>query len=117
MFQLARSHASAALDHALKKRNHGARGARTDDVASIGEILFQHVAFIVGDFSDVARLNAKAVIGKNGEGRSLLVERQIGGAQSHRQAGRNLGSHAETASRARLPGPSTLSHAALLRSR
>src|SRR5438270_7418241 len=68
-----------------------------DDILGIGKILLQDVAFIVRNFADIARFDAKPVVGKDGEGRGLLVERKISGAKNHRQELRDGRDNAEAA--------------------
>ena len=58
---------------------HDARGARADHVFHVGEVFFQHAAFVVGDLGDEARRDTNAIVGKNAESGGLFEQRDLGG--------------------------------------
>ena len=62
----------AVFHHFFKQRHHCPRRALADHVFGVRKILFQHVAFIVSHFADVARLNAQPIVGKDGVRGCLL---------------------------------------------
>ena len=95
MLQLRDCSAGAMRGDGAEQRHHGARGLLADDLVDCGRIFPQRDAVGVGDLANQARRDADAVVGKDGIGSHLLLERDFGRAERDGQIGRNVRGDAE----------------------
>ena len=90
------ANAGAELHHVLQHGHHGARHVGRDHVGDVRARLFQHRAVVGRDAADVVRLDVDAVVRENGERRSVLDQRQVGGAERQREIRRQRARDAES---------------------
>src|SRR5690242_1009554 len=98
MVQLASCNRGTVLHYPFKQRDHNTCRARAGYITGIRIVLLQDVTVIIRHFGDKARLYVNAVVGKYRKRGSLLVEREIGCAESYGQKGRQGRGDAEAAS-------------------
>ncbi len=80
---------------ALEEGHHGARGLLVDDFVDFGLVFPEGDAVGVGDLADEAGGDAEAVVGKDGVGGDLLLERDFDRADGDGQVGGNVSGDAE----------------------
>ena len=88
-------HAGAELDDVLEHGGHGARDFRRDHVVHGGMRLLEQRAIVAGHAANHVRVDADAVVGKDGERRDVLEQIQIRRAQRDGQIRRQRTGDAE----------------------
>ena len=95
MLELRGGRAGAVLGDGAKKDHHGARRLLIDDLIHLGVVFPERHAVGAGYLADEAGGYAQAVVGKNGVGGDLLLERDFDRADGDGQIGGDIGGDTE----------------------
>ena len=90
-------HGGTELNDLFEHGGHGARSVRRENIVNFRMSFFEKRAIVAGDFTNHVRVDANAVVRKDGEGGDVFDEFHVGGAERERKIWRQCTANAKAA--------------------